>query len=154
MSPIKIIEYSDRYKSEFRDLNAEWLELYNLMEPHDLAILNDPHQYILNDGGAIYLAMADEQVVGSAALIHEHNGIFELAKMAVAKEFRQKGISKLLLEKCLNKAKELKASRIVLFSNHQLKAALGLYEKFGFKYIPVEDSPFATADIKMELDLR
>jgi putative acetyltransferase len=153
MTPIKIIEYSDRYQSEFRDLNAEWLELYNLMEPHDLAILNDPHQHILKNGGVIYLAMAGQQVVGSAALIREHNGIFELAKMAVAKEFRQKGISKLLLEKCIDKAKELKASRVVLFSNHQLKAALGLYEKFGFKYIPVEHSPFATADIKMALEL-
>jgi putative acetyltransferase len=73
--------------------------------------------------------------------------------MTVAKEYQKMGISRLLLATCIDKAKELKASKIILFSNHQLKAALGLYEKHGFQYIPVEHSPFLTADIKMELVL-
>jgi hypothetical protein len=34
-----------------------------------------------------------------------------------------------------------------------LKTALALYEKYGFQHVAVEDSPFATADVKMELVL-
>ena len=151
MNTCQIIEYEDRHKDVFRELNAEWLEQYNLMESHDLEILNDPRKTILENGGVIYLAEADERIVGSAALIREHDRIYELAKMSVAKDYRKMGISRLLIEKCIEKAKELNASKITLFSNHQLKVALGLYEKYGFKHIPVEHSPFLTADVKMEL---
>jgi putative acetyltransferase len=152
MTEISIIPYEDQYHEIFKSLNVEWLERYNLMEAPDLAVLNEPRKMILDEGGFIFLAKADEQIIGSAALIKEH-GIYELAKMSVAEEFRSKGISKLLLEKCLDKAKEIGVKKIILFSNHQLKAALGLYEKYGFQYIPVQDSPFLTADIKMELTL-
>lgn len=148
-----IIEYEDRFQSAFKSLNAEWLDQYNLMEPRDLEMLDDPRRHILNEGGIIYLARYDNEITGSAAMLHEGNNIYELAKMTVAKEYRQQGVSKLLLEKCLAKAKELKAVKIILFSNHQLKAALRLYEKYGFRYIEVENSPFVTADIKMELTL-
>jgi putative acetyltransferase len=153
MNSCEIIEFEDRYQPDFKTLNAEWLYQYNLMEDHDLQILDNPRHYILDTGGVIYLARHEKRIVGSAALIHEHDGIYELVKMAVDKDFRNMGISKLLIERCLEKARELGASRIELFSNHQLKTALGLYEKYGFKYVPVKDSPFVTADVKMELVL-
>lgn len=153
MSAYTLIDYKDQYQQSFRDINMEWLDLYHLTEPPDIEVLNNPRKTILDNGGVIYLAMHDGHVVGSAALLKEHDGIYELAKMAVAIDHRQKGISRLLLEKCLTKAKELKAKKIILFSNHQLKAALGLYEKYGFKYVTLKDSPFMTADIKMELVL-
>ena len=153
MSPCTIIDYADRHQPVFKELNVEWLDHYNLTESHDLQILDDPRGTILEHGGVIYLAQCDSRIVGSAALMKAHDGVFELAKMAVAKEYQKMGISKLLLEKCIEKAKALKASKVTLFSNHQLKAALGLYEKYGFQHVPVKDSPFLTADVKMELIL-
>jgi N-acetylglutamate synthase-like GNAT family acetyltransferase len=153
MSDIEIITYSDRHQPEFKALNAEWLELYNLMETHDMEILDDPEKHILAEGGVIYLAKSGEQIVGSAALIKESNGIYELAKMAVSTKFRKQGISTLLLQQCIAHARALNAQKITLFSNHQLTSALALYEKFGFQYIPLKNSPFLTADIKMELVL-
>jgi ribosomal protein S18 acetylase RimI-like enzyme len=153
MDTYKIIEYTDEHKQAFRLLNIKWLDHYNLTESHDLQILDDPRGTILDRGGVIYLAQSDNRIVGSAALMKEHDGEYELAKMAVATDYRGKGISKLLLEKCIGKATELKASKITLFSNHQLKAAIGLYEHYGFRHVPVVDSPFATADVKMELIL-
>jgi putative acetyltransferase len=149
---IDIISYEDKFQPAFKAMNLEWLDRYNLTEQPDLDILNDPRQTILNTGGAIFLARVGEEIIGSAALIHDH-GLYELGKMAVAEPYRNRGISRLLIEKCIEEAKAKGASKIVLFSNHQLKAALGLYEKYGFQYIPVEDSPFLTADIKMELIL-
>jgi ribosomal protein S18 acetylase RimI-like enzyme len=84
-------------------------------------------------------------------LIREHDDGFELAKMTVIPEWRGKGVSKLLMDKCLDKARELKAKKIVLFSNSQLTAALNLYTRYGFRHVEIIDSPLKTADVKMEL---
>jgi GNAT superfamily N-acetyltransferase len=150
---VEIIPYSNEHQSIFKLMNLEWLDAYHLTESHDLMVLNDPNGTILDRGGVIYLAKSNDEIVGSAALMKEHDEVYELAKMAVRKEYRGKGISKFLLEKCIGKAKDLKAKKITLFSNHQLKTALGLYEKYGFKHVEVRDSPFETADVKMELIL-
>ncbi|HKP31442.1 MAG TPA: GNAT family N-acetyltransferase [Chitinophagaceae bacterium] len=153
MGPINIIDYKKEHHDIFRELNLEWLNHYDLAESHDLMILDDPKGTILDRGGAIYLAEMDGKIVGSAALIKEHDGVYELAKMAVTPEWRGKGISKLLIEKCLDKAKELNAKKVSLFSNHKLETAINLYTKYGFVHVDPKDSPFVTADIKMELNL-
>lgn len=148
---ITIVEYEDQYHMAFRSLNLAWLEQYHLTEPPDLEVLDDPRGTILNHGGFIWLACVGEELVGSAALINEENGVYELAKMAVAPQWQGKGISKSLIEACLLKVREMKGRKIVLFSNHQLVAALRLYERYGFIRVALKDSPFQTADVKMEL---
>lgn len=150
---IEIISYQKKYHEEFKQMNLEWLDKYGLLESHDLEILNDPKKTILDTGGFIWLAKNDNKIIGSAAIINEGHGIFELAKMSVIKEWQGKGISKILIETCLNKAKEIGAKKIILFSNHQLTKALKLYEKYCFKHVDVTDAPFLTADVKMELTL-
>ena len=150
---IEIIDYRDEYEADFKKLNLEWLDKYSLTESHDLEILNDPRKMILDTGGCIFLAKSGNEIVGSSALIHEGQGLYELAKMAVTTAFQGKGISKMLIEKCLAAAKKFKAAKLILFSNSQLTTASSLYEKYGFKHIAATDSPFLTADIKMELSL-
>ncbi len=39
-----IIDYEDQYLKDFQRLNLEWLEKFNLVESHDLEILNHPRQ--------------------------------------------------------------------------------------------------------------
>lgn len=150
---IEIIPFEDRYATDFKLMNLEWLDKYHLTESHDLMVLNDPRGTIINNGGCIFLAREGSEIAGSAALMKEHNGVYELAKMTVIKKYQGRGISKLLLKRCLQEAKDIKAKTVILFSNHQLQTALKLYEQFGFRHIPVEDSPFVTADVKMELVL-
>ncbi len=150
---VEIIEYDNQYAAVFKQLNIEWLDKYNLTEPEDLRVLNNPRKEILEKGGHIWLAKYNNETAGSAALIFAGKGLYELAKMAVAPAFQGKGISRVLIEKCLAAAKELNAHKIILYSNSQLKTALSLYEKYGFKYVDATDSHFLTADIKMELSL-
>lgn len=149
---IEIIEYSDEYKNEFKKLNLEWLDKYNLTESHDLLVLNDPIGTIINRGGFIWLAKSGNEIIGTAALMNEGHGTYELAKMSVTEKWQGRGISKTLIENCLKKAREIGAKKISLFSNHQLKTALKLYEKYGFRNVEVINSPFETADVKMELE--
>ena len=150
---IEIIEYKDEHQPLFKQLNLQWLDKYNLTETHDLMILDDPRGMILDKGGFIWLATNNSQIVGSAALIKEHHHVYELAKMAVTEDFQGKGISKLLIETCLDKAKAIGAKKVTLFSNHQLRKALKLYEKYGFRHTEVKNSPFDSADVRMELIL-
>jgi putative acetyltransferase len=153
MNMIEIIAFEERYENDFRQLNLEWLEEYHLTEAHDMEILNDPQGTIIHNGGYIFLARYENTIAGCAGLIKVNDDEYELVKMTVGKDFRGKGISKQLLNHCLEKAKELNAKKISLLSNHQLETALCLYKQFGFKDVPVGPSPYDLADVKMELSL-
>lgn len=150
---IELIKYENKYQPDFKRLNLEWLDKYNLTESHDLEVLNDPEGTVIARGGCIFLAKEGEEIIGTAGLWKESEEEYELVKMTVAPAYRGKGISKLLLERCLSAARELGAEKIILYSNSQLKTALGLYEKYGFHHVPVTGAPFLTADVKMELSL-
>ena len=150
---VEIIEFHNKYRRQFKEINLEWLDRYNLTESHDLEVLDDPQKNVLDPGGFIFLAIKNGDVVGSAALIPTREGEFELAKMCVRPEWQGRGVSHLLLQKCIEQANEVNAQRIILFSNSKLQRAIGLYERSGFKHVPVTDAPFTTADVKMEMEL-
>ena len=150
---INIIPFESRHAPVFKQLNLEWLDKYHLTESHDLMVLNDPQATILDTGGIILLAEYNGEIVGTAALMLEHENVYELAKMAVSPHMQGQGISKLLISAILEAAKKKGVEKLILFSNHQLLAALSLYEKFGFKHVEVTGSPFTTADVRMELSL-
>jgi putative acetyltransferase len=51
------------------------------------------------------------------------------------------------------KAKELGATSVILYSNKLQAAAIKMYEKIGFKHLPVETTVYKRADVKMEINL-
>jgi len=150
---LKIIPYRSEHHAIFKQLNLEWLDYYHLTESHDLMILDDPEGQVIGKGGFLWMAVADGKIVGSAGLMKEEEGVYELVKMAVTKGYRGQGIARLLIERCLYKAREIGAKKVTLFSNHQLQTAIGLYEKYGFLHTAVVNSPMETADVRMELIL-
>ncbi len=149
-----IIDYEDQYLPDFQRLNLEWLEKFNLVESHDLEVLNHPKENVIDKGGFIFILKEDDVVIGTAGIFKLNNNEFELIKMSVAPEQRGRKYGDMLLAKCIAKAKEVNASKMILFSNSNLQTAIRLYEKFGFKHVAVTDAPFVTADIKMELELK
>lgn len=150
---MRIISYESKYQPDFKRLNLYWLENYGLTEQHDLDILDNPEEKIIATGGCIFLAMDNEKVIGTAGFAKEHDGVYELVKMAVDPAYHGQGIGKKLLAHCLAEAKKRGAERIFLFSNSQLTTALKMYQKYGFRHVEVTDSPMLTADVKMELTL-
>ena len=150
---ISIVTYQDKYLPDFKRLNLEWLDKYNLTEPYDLEILNDPQGTVIDKGGCIFIAVDDDRSIGTAGLSKINDSEYELIKMTVDPAYRGKGIGKKLLDHCLDAAKELHAEKISLYSNSQLQTALTLYKQFGFMHVDAKDSPMLTADVKMELSL-
>jgi GNAT superfamily N-acetyltransferase len=150
---ISIIDFEPRYLDAFIKLNLAWLEKYKLTEEADLVMINQAQREILDPGGFIFLAKSEGEIVGSVALIKESPHQFELVKMAVAERFQGKGISRMLMDHCLKVARQAGARRIYLQSNSQLTTAIQLYEKYGFRHIPVTNAHYLSADVMMELIL-
>lgn len=148
-----IIDYEDQYHNDFKRLNLEWLEKYDLIESHDLEILNYPRENVIDRGGFLFLIKNDDAIIGSAGIFKINRHEYELIKMSVAPEHHGKKLGDMLLQKCIAKAKELNALKIILYSNSKLQTAIRLYEKFGFRHVDATDTPFETADVKMELKL-
>ncbi|MFD2823899.1 GNAT family N-acetyltransferase [Lacinutrix iliipiscaria] len=61
--------------------------------------------------------------------------VCEIQKMYFAPELRGRGLGKRMFEKCMKAAKELGYKQCYLESASQLKAAIHIYEVFGFKHL-------------------
>ena len=86
-------------------------------------------------------------------MIPHQSGFYELAKMTIEKNYRGLGIANLLLDKCIFFAKEKKAREIFLISNRSLLIARKLYDKYGFKEVPLNSQKYERGDVKMCLKL-
>lgn len=153
MNEVKVIEWEDKYSEDFVSLSIEWLEKYVSVEPSDLEILNHPHAVILDKGGNIFFAKYADRIIGTVAMIKGDTDTFELAKLAVTEEFKGLKIGNNLMEKCIQFAKVNGAKRIMLYTNHKLIPAIGLYKKYGFKEVALEHNKYLESDMKMELFL-
>jgi N-acetylglutamate synthase-like GNAT family acetyltransferase len=153
MSPIRIIDYRPEHQPYFELFNRAWIEKYFEIEPRDIAVLERPREVILDHGGAILIAEYEGNVAGVAALKKMEQGVYEFTKMAVQENYRRKGIAEQLCIASFRKARELGARTIILFSNSVLHGAIALYEKIGFKHLPVGDSGYKRSDVKMMITI-
>jgi len=152
MDNLKIVPFTVDYKSAFEHLNREWIEEFFEMEEEDLKTLQNPESYVIKQGGEIFFAVLDGDVVGTAAMIKTSQGIYELAKMAVAKNFQGLGIGKKLIKRCIDFSKEREATEIFLITNNSLKPALSLYLSFGFVLNDQnDDNRYERGNTKMNL---
>jgi GNAT superfamily N-acetyltransferase len=153
-SIVNIIDFNENHAYDFAQLNFEWLENYFYIEEYDKKVLSNPKKYILDEGGHILVALIEEKVVGTVALIKRENGIFELSKMAVTEKYQGLRIGQKLMYACIDYAGRIGANRLFLDSNTKLIPAITLYRKVGFKEIPVPtDTPYERCNIRMELYL-
>jgi N-acetylglutamate synthase-like GNAT family acetyltransferase len=154
MKTIEIIAFSDNLKDDFKKLNIEWLEKYFFVLPSDEYILANPVESIIDKGGYIYFAKIDNEIVGTFAMIKLDEYTYEIAKMAVTEKYQNLGIGKKLMEYVIKKAKDMRIDRLILYSNTDLKIAVSMYSKFGFRIIPKTDFHNERANIKMEMILK
>ncbi|MNY13507.1 Acetyltransferase (GNAT) family protein [compost metagenome] len=151
----QIVSYQSEHQLAFRSLNEEWISTYFEMEEADYRALDNPQEYILDQGGAILVALYNHEPLGVCALIKMNDGDydFEMAKMAVSPKAQGKNLGFLLGQAVVNKAKELGAASIYLESNTILKPAINLYHKLGFRKIAGRATPYKRCNIQMVLQL-
>ena len=150
---VEIISFKDELARYFTELNLAWVKKYFAVEPMDEKILFNPKGNIIDKGGYIYFSVVDEEVAGTFALLKINDGVYELSKMAVAEKFIGKKIGNAMVKFCIEEARRLNIEKLVLYSNTKLEPAIHLYEKYGFKETPLENSEYKRSNIKMEIIL-
>ena len=155
---VSIAGFDPRWRADFARLNIEWLQRWFVVEPFDEEVLGDPELHILADGGRVLFALleggdgaADTRAVGTVALRHAGDGIYELTKMAVEPELRGAGIGRRLLDAAIDAYRALGGRELYLESSSVLAPALRMYESAGFvhKPAPRPGSHYARADVHM-----
>lgn len=151
---IQIVDYIPAHAKRFKEVNVQWITRSHVLEEEDIKTLDNPENYILKPGGKIFIAEKDGYVVGSCGYQNFGPEGYEMIKMAVDEDFRGLNIGRKLGEESLEKMKQLGVKRIFLYSNTvSSAAAINLYKKLGFLEIPLGNSEFQRANIKMELFL-
>ena len=104
------------------------------------------------------VAEINNKIVGGAGIYPTDslpNDTCELVKMYLVPKARGLGLGRILIEKCLQQAKDLGYKKIYLESMPELKQALKVYEKFGFEYLkgPMGNSGHTGCDLWMIKEL-
>lgn len=89
--------------------------------------------------GSVYFVLEVNGKVGGGSGVFPTPGLpaecCELVKLYLLPEFRRQGLGLTLMKKCFQQAKTLGYKQIYLETMSELRHAIGLYEKAGFKYL-------------------
>jgi len=116
--------------------------------------LKDIPAFYQKDNGNFWVAIVENKVIGSIALLDIGNSRGALRKMFVHKDFRGKeyGIGRTLLNKLLEWARQKKFKEILLGTTERFIAAQRFYEKNGFTVIQKQllpnEFPVMEVDVK------
>ncbi|MBQ9228726.1 MAG: GNAT family N-acetyltransferase [Eubacterium sp.] len=140
---MEIVTDQEKFKNQIIDLilhiqNDEANLHLSLEEQPDLP--NIPSYY--GDGGAFFVAVDGEAVIGTAALMNYHHGNGVFKKFFVKKEYRRKGIGTMLYTALLAFAKQEHYHTVILDTPSVAKASHRFYEKAGFQKIDKNALPF------------
>jgi len=109
--------------------------------------------------GSAYLVAAQEGIILGGAGIFPSAGlppsVCELVKMYLDKDARGRGLGRLFINQCLQLAADLGYQQVYLETMPELKKAVSVYEKFGFRYLsgPMGNTGHFGCDVWMIKDL-
>jgi putative acetyltransferase len=119
---------------------------------------DDLYNLFRTPGSVYWIAEAEGKIIGGCGLFATPGlpeGCAELVKLYLLPGNRGKGIGRMLMEKTFESARKLGYRQLYLESMPELKKAITLYEKAGFRFIPsrLGNSGHFTCDIWMLKDL-
>lgn len=150
---IELINFRPEFAEDFKKLNIAWLEKYFVVEKYDSEVLSNLGKYIIDKGGDVFFVIENGIPKGTVALMYNEYGELEFTKMAVDESAQGKGFGNLLMQHCIDKAREMGEKKLILYSNTKLEPAINLYRKFDFIEIPVGKSEYERCNIKMVKEL-
>lgn len=151
---MEIIEYQKKYKQDFIDINVAWVKKYFVMEQADRDTLYHAEEY-LEKGGMIFFAVENGKVLATGMTYPHTETVWEITKLGADEKYQGRGAGSAVLRACMDFAANGGAEKIFLETNHVLKPAQHLYEKFGFQRTPLDPgSKYARADVRFEYAVR
>lgn len=147
MAMLNIIPFQNQFTQQVFDLilpiqQIEFKVPITIQDQPDLLTIDSFYQ---KDKGQFWVALIDEKVVGTIALIDCGEGIGCIRKMFVMAQYRGKemGIAQQLFDTLLVHAKQKGFKALYLGTIERLKAAIGFYERNGFQLIEKNNLPIS-----------
>lgn len=115
------------------------------------------YELFATPGSKYYVALLNEQLIGGVGIFPSAGlpeATCELVKMYLSPQARGQGTGKLLIDKALAFAREAGYKSVYIETMPELKKAMSVYEKFGFKYLngPLGNTGHFGCDIWMLLE--
>lgn len=148
---MKIIEYQEKYKKDFIQFNTEWIEdHFGSLEAEDIDTFNHIEES-LEQGAMIFFALEQDKVLATCmAKPMDEKGKWELCKLGSNKTLPHKGAGSSVFKAAMDWAVCHGAKKLFILSNSKLKAAIHIYEKYGFHEIKLDDYEYDRGDIAFE----
>lgn len=149
----QIESWKPQYTKYFEALNRGWIVRFfdeNTIAPSEVELLSNPKKEILDKGGHLFFATEDGIVLGCVALLKHGETEYEISKLAVDPSAQGKGVANQLFDAIFSFAKNNNISRLILETNTKLKAAMGLYHKYGFSEVKDFTPHYTRVNIKFE----
>lgn len=141
---MKVITYEEKYKKQILDLilhiqNNEARINLSIEEQPDLL---DIYSYYEKGGGEFWMAIENDEVIGTIALMNKGSGNGILKKFFVRRDWRNKKIGYILYKRLIDFAQENNIKILLLDTPSVALASHKFYERAGFKRINKNDLPF------------
>jgi len=137
--------YQEKYKAEIAKLilNIQHNEFNVPVTISDQPDLLDIENFYFRKNGNFWVAVENERVIGTIALIDIGNRQSALRKMFVHKDCRgkEKGIGQLLLNTLISWCRQKSINEVYLGTVEQLHAAKRFYERNGFVKVEKAELP-------------
>lgn len=132
---IKVIQYSSKFKKQTISLVKKVLEkeFHLKVNQKKRPDIYDIEKYYFNKKGNFWIALDDDKVIGTVALLYYGRKRACLKIMYLDKGYRGEGVSKKLLLKLLSFAKSNNYKVIYAPTIKKMIAANKFYQKNGFK---------------------
>lgn len=148
---MNIIEYDKKYKNEFIRLNTEWLNRFFMVEPVDQDMM-DRVEELIENGAMVYFAIENDKVLATCMAMPVKGNHWEICKLAAQNQYTGTGAGSAVFKASMDYAIKKGAEKLSLISCRSLSPAIHIYEKFGFKEVPLNKAFWGAekADIEME----
>jgi putative acetyltransferase len=143
-APTQVLERYTLRRATNRDGPGVWTLIGTVLASYGIVAdrestdqdLVDLDRSFAKEGGAFFVLLDGERVVGTVALRRETETVCELCRMYLAPEHRGRGLGRRLLAFAEAEARQRGFKEIVLKTASVLKEAIALYRQAGFQPIP------------------
>lgn len=148
---MKVVEYNEKYKQDFIELNLGWINALFEVEPEDEKVLKNIEDYIKKGANAFFTLDDDDSVLACVFVEPLRDDMWEITKFAARNLGSGKGAGKLCFAEALKYAIKKGAKIFEIVTNIKCFKAIHIYESFGFKKIeePIVN-PFKRGNYFME----
>lgn len=152
-----LIDLTSKFASEvFIDYFNDYIGNDQATYMANMFLSNNKIRELINNGAVFKLVKDNGTPVGFTEYLLDGDRVF-LSKLYVHKDYRHKGIGKLMLNECIEYAKHNSITKIYLTVNKGNKPTIDVYNHIGFKQIDavVNDigHGYVMDDYIMELDI-